>query len=49
LTISSSPGISAVAAVIKPTQKAADAVIFGNLGRLGEGRVRFEKPCPKRR
>jgi hypothetical protein len=48
LTISSSP-VSAVAAVIKPTQKTADAAIFGNLGRLGEGRVRFEKPYPKRR
>ena len=43
LTISSSPGISEVATVINTLLKpAASAGLCRNLGRLGEGRVRFE-------
>src|ERR1700730_4629369 len=41
LTISSSPGISEVATVIKRTQTRRIAKFRGNLGWLGEGRVRF--------
>src|SRR5229473_4310305 len=42
LTISSSPGISEVATVMKLTQTQCVGGFFGNLGGLREGRVRLE-------
>jgi hypothetical protein len=43
LTMSSSPGMREGTTAIKHTRNAAHPRVFGNLGRLREGRVRPEK------